>query len=65
MLPLIGLIVAVYAVARLLQVPLEASAFTGRVFALAIVSLVAGITIILLTFSLMMSGVSSPLTSPR
>jgi hypothetical protein len=41
MLPTIGLIVAVYTLARLVQVPLEPCTFQGRVFLVGIVSLLA------------------------
>jgi hypothetical protein len=56
LLPDIGAIVAVYAVARLVQIPIEASGFPRRWLALLVVSLI-GIALIGFAFvDLMMRG---------
>jgi hypothetical protein len=60
MVPIIGLIIAVYARARLIQIPIEASRSEARVAALTVVSVLAGLVIAFLAMSLMTSGLSTP-----
>jgi len=59
MLPAIGLIVAIYAVARLLQVPIEHSQNKNKVQLLLLITFVAGGAIILFALDLWAAGMSS------
>lgn len=56
MLQLVGLIVAVYAVVRLLQVPLEQSKLEKKVLLLFLLSGAGVVAIGLLTIGLLLSG---------
>lgn len=60
MLQLIGLIVAVYAVARLVQVPIEHSTLSQKTGVLMVVSIFAVGAIGLLTFGLMTATFEMP-----
>ncbi len=60
MIPTIGLIFSVYALARLIQVPIEASVCDARVTALTVISVLSGLVIAFLAMSLMTSGLSTP-----
>lgn len=63
MIQIIGLIVAAYAVARLIQVPAEPLAIRGSEGArtvLAVVSVFGLLVIAALTFALLLSGVDVP-----
>ena len=62
MIPTVGLIVAIYAIARLLQVPIESSASTSRWVWLLLITLPAIVAIGFLGVSLVVVGTDlSPL----
>jgi hypothetical protein len=64
MIPTLGVLVAVYAVARLLQVPMEMYAPGSARWVIAlIISALAITAIVILTFTLVLSGVRSPMPS--
>lgn len=56
MIPTLGLIVAIYAIARLLQVPIEASTLNNRWIWLLLISVPALIAIGVLALDLLLSG---------
>lgn len=57
MIPIIGLLIAVYAVARLLQVPLEQSAHPRKVLLLFLISLPAIIAIAVMALGLLITSI--------
>ena len=59
MIPILGLIVAVYAVARLIQVPIEASAHPRKTLLLLIVSLPAMLAIGVMALGLLITGIDT------
>lgn len=59
MIPTVGLIVAIYAIARLIQVPIEASSSTNRWVWLLLIALPAVAAIGLLGLELLFSGLVS------
>lgn len=63
MIPAVGLIVAVYAIARLLQVPIEALPIKARWLLLAIISVPAIIAIAYIAASLVLAGADIRLPS--
>lgn len=60
MLQVIGLIVVVYAIARLLQIPLETPAKGSREAFIWIISILAILAIGILAMMLMVSGAAAP-----
>lgn len=65
MLPLIGLIIAAYAVTRLLQVPIEHSESQSRWIMLLLISIGGILAILALAGMLFLSGVDSAVKSVR
>lgn len=63
MIPLVGLMVATYAIARLVQVPIEAASFRQRWLVLALVSAPSILIIGYLAVELLFSG--SSVETPR
>lgn len=66
MIPLLGVIVALYAIARLIQVPIEHSASPEKVSRLTLVSLIAGVLIAFLVYQLLVLASDTDLVvTPR